>query len=415
MTGVSFSSVSHLSSVITQIENASSKQSIKDNAQVRLGTPTESNGEAIYEAKTKGSDSAVSRASLAKLTHGKLFSSALNVHEKKLDNWSVFTSLAKNEVEFSLRLGGVENYQSKAQDVLHSAFEKIQDNPLFQEHDVRFGALKQLSSTLNGLVAQTLGEISPYDDVSGDNGTQSVGRYVDSEGAVVLPNALYGSSSSLSAGFDATDGRYSVLGDDFGVSNDGDYAEVQHGPRYEVGQSKASGANNTAALHSASKHVSGDEPYALVNKGAPKGTPVPHTSLNEQRGVAQVLQDTQQQVSEGGDAYGSLDFRSENRSEPGRARLNETYGTLDQSESNSTWGQKAGSVNNQSIYVNSGVESAVENSGDYSDVIVEEEQSIYGNITAEGKPVILPKPVLQERADTPPPVPTHQGARWENR
>ncbi|QUS54363.1 hypothetical protein [Pseudovibrio brasiliensis] len=384
MTGVSFSSTDHLSAVLEQIDHPANKEFVKDNAQVRIGSQRAEGGETIYQADTKDGNSKVSKASVAKLTGGKLFGNALQTHDKKLNNWHVFTQLAKNEISAGLQLGGVQNHQAKTGEVLAAAFERVQNNPNYQANDVRFGALKELSTTIKALVNEALSD-AVYDEVSIN---PTGGRFIDRDGAVVLPNSIYGSAYS-----DVSGDRYSLLGAE-GAPGDEEYATV----RFEGEQNKP---------------VLGDQLYAAVNKGGgdKEGAPIlRHYTPNQQRAAeanqkqesARVLADIDRQVIENENPYNTLNHDTGQLSEPGSFLLDPTYGRL----------EAAGTVNNEPLYANSEIESAVENSGDYPDVLLGDDQPIYGNVSRDGKPALMPKPAL---GDIPPVPPRRDASLGSNR
>jgi hypothetical protein len=394
MTGVSFSSSSQLSDVLAQIDHPANRDFVKDNAQVRVTGGEIRDGETIYSAETKDGSSKVSKASLAKLTGGKLFGNALQTHDKKLNNWHVFTQLAKNEISAGLEKGGLQNYQAKTGDILAAAFEKVQSNPTYHSNDVRFGALQELSTTIKSLVKDALSGASANDQISVTSGA---GHFIDTDGSLVLPNSIYGSHYTDVPGVEGS------LSDAVGGVEEELYAEVQTGPRYEIGQKK---------------QALGDQLYTAINKGAgtKEGAPVVERfTANQLKESARVLADIDRQVIDNENPYNKLNFNAGPLAEPGSFLLDETYATIDQSQVNSQWGEKVGAVNNEPLYVNSGVESAVENSSDYSDVLLGDDQAIYENFTTDGKPAPLPKPGNLKGGNTPPPVPAHQGARWDNR
>ncbi|KZL17147.1 hypothetical protein [Pseudovibrio sp. Ad37] len=394
MTGVNFSSSSQLSDVLAQIDHPANKEFVKENAQVRVTGGDIKDGDTIYSADTKDGSSKVSKASLAKLTGGKLFGNALQTHDKKLNNWHVFTQLAKNEISAGLEKGGLQNHQAKTGDILTAAFDKVQSNPTYHSNDVRFSALKELSTTINTLVSEALSDASAYEQISVNSGS---GHFIDTVGSLVLPNSFYGAPYADVSGVGG-----SLSGAD-GVVEEELYAEVQTGPRYEVGQRK---------------QALGNQLYTAINKGAgtKEGAPVVERfTANQLKESARVLADIDRQVIDNENPYNKLNFNGGPLEESGSFLLDETYATIDQSQVNSQWGEMVGAVNNEPLYVNSGVESAVENSSDYSDVLLGDDQAIYENFTTDGKPVPLPKPSNLKGGNTPPPVPPHQGTRWEGR
>ncbi|KZK94225.1 MULTISPECIES: hypothetical protein [unclassified Pseudovibrio] len=385
MTGVSFSSSSQLSDVLTQIDHPANREFVKENAQVRITGGDVRDGETIYSAETKDGSSKVSKASLAKLTGGKLFGNALQTHDKKLNNWHVFTQLAKNEISAGLEKGGLQNHQAKTGDILTAAFDKVQSNPTYHSNDVRFGALQELSTTIKSLVADALSDASTYEQISVNS---RPGHFIDTDGSLVLPNSLYGSAYS-----DVSGDGYSLLGGE-GVPDEEEYATV----RFE-------GELNKPEL--------GDQQYAAVNKrgGDKEGAPIlrhytpnqlQEAAANERREAAGVLADIDRQVIENENPYNRLNFNTGPLAEPGSVLLDETYATIDQSQADSRWGEKVSTVNNEPLYVNSGVESAVENSSEYSDVLLGDDQAIYGNLTRDGRPAPLPKPAAGDIPPVPP-------------
>ncbi|AEV38197.1 hypothetical protein PSE_3693 [Pseudovibrio sp. FO-BEG1] len=361
MTGVSFSSTDHLSAVLDRIDHPANKDFVKDNAQVRIGGQRTDGAETIYQADTKDGNSKVSKASVAKLTGGKLFGNALQTHDKKLNNWPVFTQLAKNEISAGLQQGGVQNHQAKTDEVLSAAFERIQKNPTFHDNDVRFGALKELGTTINELVNEALSDAA-YEEVSIN---PTGGRFIDRDGAVVLPNSIYGSA----------------------------YSELPAGK--EGATVRSEGEQSTPEL--------GEQLYAEVNKGGgdTEGAPIlRHYTPNQQRAAeanerkeaARVLADIDRQVAENENPYSRLNHDNGQLSEPGSFLLDPTYARL----------ETGGTVNNEPLYANSEAESAVENSGDYPDVLLGDDQAIYGNLTEKGKPALMPKPALGDIPPVPP-------------
>jgi len=314
MTGVSFSNSSHLSSVVSQIENASSKHTIKNDAQVRLSTSTNNEGVKIYEAKTKGSDSSFSALKLSRVVekagfHSSTLDAKVETHHAKLDNWHVFENLAKNELASGLHQAGRDASPATVESLLSSILQDVRGNKSFDAGEVRFGPLAQLSQAVTQEVEFQKGNNPIYD-------------------------------------------------------------------RHEV--------------------VVNEPLYTAVNKGAgnKEGAPIVERYTPSQKRAAEAKAQENQ--------YSALNFGTAQTKQPGSVASDQTYGTLDQSQATPLWGNKVSDVNNQPIYANSKTESAVENSSDNSDVLLDEGQAIYGNLTEKGKPALMPKPALGDIPPVPP-------------
>ena len=352
MSGVSFSNQSQLSSVVAQIGNASAKQAVKNDAQVRLTTSSEAGGVTIYEAKTKGSDSSLSATKLAGAlskigVHSAKLDAKVEAHGAKLDNWNVFEGLARNELASGLAKAGQDSSPARVDSLLKDILQDVRSDKNYNAGEVRFGPLAHLSQAVKDEVAFHAGN-----------------------------NPLYGSHGA--------------------VGDEAAYGAIAGEPTYD--------AIGGEAIYDSVQAVRSEALYTSVNKGAGnrEGAPiVDRFAADEQKNAARTLSDIDQQVYDEENSYSSLTFRSDNGSEPGSFLLDETYSSLDQAQVNARWEQKVDPVNNESIYANSEVESVVENSEHYSEVLFGDNASASGSEVSRDKPAPLPKPAyLKSTAST---------------
>ena len=230
MVNTVFNSTSQLSHTLHRIEeNAGGADKIRNSDQLKIQSQTKrDDGEIIYEVKTAHKKSSLN-ATVAKVlpVTPKLLQSALDRHDKKVNNWHIFKDLARNELSRHLTAAtGYLTSEQQLEQMLDGALLKIESHPNYKYNEVRYGALKafenEVASLVNAFRSPQLGDISEGEEVD-TYASMAYGAFDD------IPQTRTISSSAMSPFYETIDS----LGPQSGDIDEGEevdtYASMAYG------------------------------------------------------------------------------------------------------------------------------------------------------------------------------------------